>query len=136
MFDVFINTAGHSLVYFEKGRVRAAMRAAGRDVQKEARRLVARRAISAAGENPGRQTGALMRAIKPRVSKSGFMVKVMPDKTADMRAYYPAFLYYGVPGRLAKRNNYMAEALDNRRSSVQALLAAAMDGALQPKAGA
>jgi hypothetical protein len=93
---------------------------------------VARRAISKAGEMPGRATGALMRSIRPRVSRYGFLVKVMPEKTAEMAAYYPAFLYYGVPGRIGKRANYMTEALDNRRGAVQALLAAALDGALKP----
>lgn len=107
MLEVNETIVGHSRIDFDKVKIRRAMRKIGADVRKAARRLVARRAISGAGDYPGRGTGALMRSIKAKVSKPGFLVRVAPYRTAEMgEDFYPAFLDYGVlrgsaPQRLA-----------------------------------
>lgn len=133
MLEINVKLDGFSRIDFDKKKIRKTMRTLGRDVQKEARRLVARRAISGAGEYPGRQTGRLWRAIKYRVSKPGFLVKIMPAKTADMKDYYPAFLLYGSKKRdLAPRKNYMTDALDNRRSVARGALRNALMDSLKP----
>lgn len=87
---------------FDKRKVRAAFRKAGQLVRQRAQLNLA---LSGGGGNyPRTQTGALRDSINARVSRSGFMVKVMPDKTADMAEYYPAYLHYGVKqGGRAKR---------------------------------
>lgn len=140
---------GHSHLDFDKRQIRKAMRRIGADIRKEARRLVARRAISGAGEAPGKQTGTLQRAIKYSVSKPGLLVRIAPDKTPAMgKDFYPAFLNYGVrrhrdsrlakshkrqpdgPYKLAPRANYMEEALEERRENARQVLASSLQNAL------
>lgn len=109
---------GYPHADFSPRNVRRAMRRAGADVRKAARRLVARRAISAAGQYPGKQTGELQKAIQARVSRSGWSVRIASYRTAGMErrnAYYPAFLVYGAPSKnLAKRRDYVVEAFEDR----------------------
>ncbi|CQH51068.1 hypothetical protein ACX1H4_11990 [Yersinia enterocolitica] len=102
---------------FNQKRVRNAFAKVGRGVQDDARRLVARRAISKAGEAPGTRTGGLSRSIgykvpTPSDGRPGFMVRIAPNQKGGRRAtrlpsgddddFYPAFLFYGVK-RKAKR---------------------------------
>ncbi|EKN4757513.1 TPA: hypothetical protein PXM78_000282 [Yersinia enterocolitica] len=102
---------------FNQKRVRNAFAKVGRGVQDDARRLVARRAISKAGEAPGTRTGGLSRSIgykvpTPSEGRPGFMVRIAPNQKGGRRAtrlpsgddddFYPAFLFYGVK-RKAKR---------------------------------
>ena len=102
---------GFSRIDFDKKAIRKSLNSLGRSVAKEARRLVARRAISGAGEYPGRQTGALMRSIKHKVSKPGFMVIIRPTKTDEMgEGFYPAYLHYGI-----RRNRERALAKKHKR---------------------
>ena len=145
---------------FDKAEVRKAMRRAGGEVQRAARALVKTAGVSKPGDNPGKQTGALGRGIRYRVSRSGFMVKVAPNKSAGMAEFYPAYLHYGVkagarvrgrPGlkrrargaradlverrksggwRIEPRNNYMADALADRSGRVKSLLSQALAAAL------
>ena len=134
MLEVNVKFEGFSKIDFDRKKIRKTMRVLGRDVQKEARRLVARRAISGAGEYPGKQTGRLWRAVKYKVSKPGFLVKIMPQKTADMKDYYPAFLLYGSKKRdLAPRKNYMTDALESRRSTARGALRNALIDSLKPR---
>lgn len=93
--DVFWE--GHSHLDFDKRQIRKAMRAIGADIRKVARKMVSRRAISAAGAAPGKRTGTLQRAIKYKVSKPGLLVRIAPEKTEAMgKDFYPAYLNYGV----------------------------------------
>lgn len=150
MFEVNVTITGHSRIDFDKPQIRKAMRQLGAGVRKEARRMVSRRAISGAGEYPGRQTGALMRSIVARVSKPGFLVRISPTRTEEMGSYfYPASLHYGVTGkpsrkdhraqvkdgkwRIKPRGNYMTDALDNRSEHVRAVLRRVLKDALIPR---
>lgn len=128
--------------------MRKAMRAVGADIRKAARRKVARRAISTAGQAPGKDTGVLQRSIKYRVSRPGLLVVIRPEKTEAMgKDFYPAYLNYGVRrnGRssgpdqgergagfykLAPRLNYMEETLDERREYARQVLSTALTDAL------
>ncbi|SAL20667.1 hypothetical protein AWB70_01058 [Caballeronia cordobensis] len=141
--EVHVGWTGHTRIDFDKKKIRKVMRARGRDIQKEARRLVARRAVSAPGEYPGRDTGTLWRSIKSKVSRSGFLVRIAPQKTPEMGGdFYPAFLWYGVrrkggdegsAWRIDPRANYMTEALDRRREVSQSTIKAALQDALIPR---
>jgi len=144
--DLNVRLAGHTRIDFDRKQIRKALRNEGRGVQKEARRLVARRAISAPGDFPGRVTGTLWRSIKSKVSRPGFLVRIAPQKTAEMgRDFYPAFLGYGVrpsPNgkggssngwRIEPRDNYMVEALNRRRPVSEVALRAALQNALIPR---
>ncbi|MCC7005067.1 MAG: HK97 gp10 family phage protein [Ottowia sp.] len=149
MFELNVLLQGYTRIDFDKKKIRKVMRKMGRDVQREARRLVARKAISSAGAYPGKQTGRLQRSLKSRVSKSGFLVRIAPQKSSEMKDFYPAFLYYGVTGkarrkdqkaqtqtgrwRIAPRANFMQEALDQRRAVVRAELRDVLRDALVPR---
>lgn len=141
-----VRLTGHSQIDFDRKQIRKVLRVEGRGVQKEARRLVARRAVSSPGDFPGRDTGALSRSIKSKVSRPGFLVRIAPQKTPEMgNDFYPAFLQYGVrpnPNgkgggasgwRIEPRANYMAEALNRRRPVAEVALRAALQKALIPR---
>lgn len=142
---------------FDKRKVRAAFRKVGRLVAARAQLNLA--LAGASGNYPRKITGVLRDSIKMRVSRSGFMVKVMPDKISGMDEYYPAFLHYGVKQgaavkgtrgarrkkgeraaqvaarkaggwRIAPRDNYIADALEDESSRVRSILAAGFAAAL------
>lgn len=81
---------------FDKRAVKAGHRTVGKEVRAIARKLVSRKAVSKPGEFPGKGTGALQRAIRMRVSKSGFSVAVYSQMKE--KPYYPAFVVYGHRG--------------------------------------
>lgn len=86
---------------FDKSVLKPRMRKVGRDVVKMARKNVSRKAVSKPNEFPGRDTGLLRRAIKAKVSRSGFSVGIMPYPDAFQKAkedYYAPFVYYGHRG--------------------------------------
>lgn len=142
---------------FNKRQVRYAMRKAGRLVENRAKLNLA---LAGSGSNyPRKLRGVLRDSIKTRVSRSGFLVKIMPDKTAGMAEYYPAFLHYGVRQgasiyhtngkknskskirslmpernkrgwRITPRGNYIADALEDEASRVRAVLSAGFRRAL------
>lgn len=131
--EIFETITGHSRIDFDKKKIRRAMRKFGAEIRKDARRRVSRRAVSGPGDYPGRDSGELFRSIKSKVSRPGFLVRISPEKTAGMKDFYPAFLFYGVTGRIAPRRNYMVDALESRREFVQAGLRAALQDALVPR---
>jgi HK97 gp10 family phage protein len=57
---------------FDRKQVRSAMRKAAATVKKEAKRLAGRKQISAPGNPPGRETGALWRSAYGRASRRGY----------------------------------------------------------------
>lgn len=79
---------------FDKRKVRQGMRKAGRLVARYAQMNLA------LGKGqvgyPISRTGATLDSINYKVSRSGFLVRVSPTMTSDMKAFYPAYLHYGV----------------------------------------
>lgn len=126
---------GFTRLDFDRKQVRKTMSNLGRDVQKAARKLISRKAISSAGEYPGKESGALQRSIKYRVSKPGFLVRIMPYKTPAMgKDFYPAFLHYGSrKNNLAVRGNFMADALESRSANARQVLQKTLETALIPR---
>lgn len=141
---------------FDKRKVRAAFRKVGRLVASRAQLNLS--LAGGAGNYPRKISGVLRDSIKMRVSRSGFMVKVMPDKIAGMDEYYPAYLHYGVTraawlaGRkkstsakskrktlvsagatwhVKPRGNYIADALEDESARVQSVLSAGFAAALR-----
>jgi hypothetical protein len=78
-------------------------------------------------------TGALLRSIKLKVSSGGFWAKVEPQKTPEMKSFYPAFLFYGTKRGVAKRSNYMIAALDAQRENVRSQIRDALKHSLVPR---
>lgn len=135
MYEVNTTITGFKTVDFHKKKIRKVLRSEGGKIRKIARGLVMRRAISNSDEYPGRRTGRLMRSIKAKVSRSGFLVRVSPQKTAEMgEDFYPAFLFYGsITNNLAKRKNYMEEALVRRREGARAAILDALKDSIQAR---
>lgn len=149
MIELSIQIDGFKRIDFNKKKVRQTLRGAGRDIQRSARRLLAHQATSEAGDYPGKKTGRLQRSIQYKVSRSGFLVKIAPQKISGMEAFYPAFLFYGVAQqskqtnhqtpkkngvwRIAPRANFMQNALTERRSAVRHELRNALRDALVPR---
>lgn len=90
--------SGFSFNDLDRKKVKSTMRSIGRDLRKEARKRISRKAISAPGESPGMQTGEMRRSVKASVSRSGYSVWVRPTLTNKMPAYYPAFVVFGHRG--------------------------------------
>ncbi|AOK40836.1 HK97 gp10 family phage protein [Burkholderia vietnamiensis] len=130
---------------FDKKKIRAAMRKAGRIVRNRARDGLSKGSSSGAGY-PRVRKGTLRNSIGIKVSRSGFLVRVRPEKTSGMgQHYYPAYLHYGVrakngsargkPGgwRIAPRENYMADALQQSAAEIESVLRSAFAAALDIK---
>ncbi|MGD9757049.1 MAG: hypothetical protein AB7U71_05920 [Comamonas sp.] len=140
---------------FDKRKLRAAFRKVGRLVE-----VRSQLNLSLAGGSvnyPRIRKGVLRSSIQTKVSRSGFMVKIMPQRVAGMSAYYPAYLHYGVTrsawlaGRSKKggsprkrkseskdtqwhiraRGNYVADALEDEAGRVRAVLSAGFAAALR-----
>ncbi|MBD8592359.1 hypothetical protein IFT75_02950 [Pseudomonas sp. CFBP 8758] len=133
---------------FDKKEIRKAMRKAGVLVRAKGRKLVSKRSVSEKGQYPGMRRGTLRRSITYRVSRAGFLVKIEPQKTADMKGFYPAYLWYGVrrnakrgkshrkqeatgPWRIEPRENYMVDALNSSKDAVRSILKQAFADALR-----
>lgn len=160
-FAAYVHIEGFDNLHrdaFDKRKVRAAMRKAGRLVANRAQLNLA--LAGGAANYPRKVTGVLRDSIKMRVSRSGFLVKVAPDKTAGMKDYYPAYLHYGVRQgasiyhtkgkknskakvqklmpernsrrwRINPRGNYVADALEDEAGRVRAVLSAGFAAALR-----
>jgi hypothetical protein len=140
--DFYFRTEGFNRLLFDKRELKAAIRKGGAVVRKEARRLIASRAISAAGEIPGYDSGAMSRSIKVKVGSGGGYAKVMPYMTQQMinnsksakypdGAFYPAFLMVGTRRGLRPRKDFMQAALDNKQSEIRAAITAALANAIR-----
>lgn len=82
--------------------------------------MIARRAISGAGELPGYDTGAMSRSIKVKTRNRGLYAVVSPHKTAAMGDdYYPAFLIYGTKRGLKKRMDFIHEAFLHKQLQIR-----------------
>lgn len=133
-FGVSVGLEYHKAIDFDKKKLRGALTRGGADIRKEARRLLARHAISAPDEVPGELTGRLKRSIGV-VSKGtgGGWIKIAP-RTIKGSIFYPAFLFYGSPKTgLAKRANYMAQALNTRAPAIRAAVRGVLRNSLVPR---
>jgi hypothetical protein len=149
-------------VTFNRARVRRAFITIGQQLLKESRRILARRAISRAGEMPGYRTGALAKSVGfyvPRASgnRPGFMVRIAPNqkrgkgsRPIDSDNFYPAYLFYGVRynarrrrrhhrgasggsgWKIEPRGNFMTQALLNKREWVETVLFNALRDSVRP----
>ena len=129
----------HRAIDYDRPAMRRALVRAGAMVRKEARRLLARRAVSKPGEYPGRQAGDLWRSIGvvSKASKGGWL-KVGP-RTIKGSVFYPAFLFYGRPknryaAAMAARKNFMADALEKSAPDIRSVTQAALRQALVARA--
>lgn len=119
---------------FNKRKIRAGMRKVGQLIAGRAQMNLA---LGGGQEGyPVNRTGATTESINFKLSRSGFLVRVAPSKTASMKEYYPAYLHYGVRRktgggwRIRPRDNYMTDALTDSRAEVQRILQQAFAAAL------
>lgn len=79
---------------FNKRKVRAGMRKVGRLV---AGRGQMNLALGGGSDGyPVNRTGTTVESINFKVSSGGFLVRVSPYKTSNMKEFYPTYLHYGV----------------------------------------
>ena len=117
IIDIRISTQ-FNLIWFDKREITKGLKAGGKAVQKESRRLIANRAVSSPDDYPGYDSGAMSKAIAVRASSLGWYVTVMPYRTAAMGDdYYPAYLYYGT-SNIARRADFMEGALLTKRHAI------------------
>ena len=86
---------GFKRIDYDAKALKQPLRKSGNAVRKIARKMISRKAVSEAGQFPGKQTGTMQKSIKVKLSKSGYSVAVYPTKTQAMPIYYPAFVVYG-----------------------------------------
>ena len=101
---------------FDKKQIRAGMRKIGKLIAQRAQMNLA----LGKGQDgyPVNRTGATLESIAFKVSRSGFLVKIAPRKTAAMKEFYPAYLHYGVKKgrRLGKLAPGLGKGKSNRRA--------------------
>lgn len=115
--DAAFIVQGHLQADFSPARMKRTMKFVGQDLRKNARRLVARRAVSAPGGFPGKVTGDLQKSVKARISRSGWSVKVASYRTDAMKAknaFYPAYLIHGTKNGVAPRGDYITATYRSR----------------------
>lgn len=139
---------GFKFFDFELKPIKAGLRAVGKEVAKESKKAVSKKAVSKPGEFPGMQSGQLKKAIKYKVSRSGRSVWVVATRTEAMKDYYPAFVVYGhrAPktdsidqrGKKRKgkkvaepRKNYITEIAKNYGKFFEQQMAGAFDEAIK-----
>lgn len=111
---------------FDKSKIRAGMRKAGRLVTQRAQMNLA----LARGRDgyPINRTGTTLASITLRVSRPGFLVKVAPRKTGAMKEYYPAYLHYGVKRGARLQRLKPGQKNDSRRERERRKLRAGRQG--------
>lgn len=94
----------------------------GKLIRRDARRLVASRAISKAGEYPGKDSGTLSKTISFKKFRSGLGVYITHRmKSGQYR--YPFALVNGSPDTgLEPRADYIEDTFESRKIYVQAML--------------
>lgn len=132
---------------FRKAKVRAAMRKSGRLVAGQAQMNLA---LARGADNyPRVRTRALLESIDFNVSRSGFLVRVAPKRTAAMSTPYFVYLHYGVRRgakrrkdrraqaagayRIKPRANYMADALQSNEPAIRQIVTKGLQDALSIK---
>lgn len=133
---------------FNRRKVRAGMRKAGRIVAGQAKMNLS--LARGADGYPAVRKGALRDSVNFKLSRSGFLVRIAPTKGDGMSAPYHAFLYYGVKRgakrrsdhkaqtangawRIKPRKNYMVDALEDKAAEVEAILRKTYTNAIEIK---
>lgn len=130
LIDGVLIVKGSINAEFSPALMKRTMRLVGQDERKFARKLIARRSVSAPGAFPGRVTGEMQRSVRFKLSRSGWSVRVASYRTPAMQtkdAFYPAFLVRGVPSHgLAARKDYIQAAYDARLDWARAQIASSL----------
>lgn len=79
---------------FDRRKIRTGMRKVGQLVAQRAQMNLALGRGQAG--YPVNRTGATLESINYKVSRAGFLVRIAPTMTSSMKAFYPAYLHYGV----------------------------------------
>ena len=134
-FHVHVKMAGFKQIDFDKRSVRKKIKRVAGIVRLQARALLSKRAVSEAGEIPGRRSGLLVRSIRVKLMSRGIMGAVVgPQRIAGMKEFYPIILIAGSETRnIQPRLNPMPEALEQRRSEVSRAVADALWESLKPR---
>ena len=107
-----------SLWDFDLDKLKAELATESRMMRRDARRLVAKKAISNPGEFPGKDTGVLQKTIQVKKFRSGlgfYITHRMPSG----KFRYPFVLAYGSEKRgIAPRKDHINEVFTKRRPAI------------------
>lgn len=131
----------------DKKTLRPYLRRIGAAIRKTARKKASARRVSQKGEYPGKQTGATVKAIKVKIFKSGYGLKVIQDVPQNSRIedarwrFYPAFLRFGVKRRskgkkqdawrIEPRRDYIADAAEEHQAKAMDIVMEGIDASLK-----
>lgn len=113
-----INVDYLSLWDFDLDKLKRELTSESRLIRRDARRLVAKKAISSPGDFPGKDSGVLQRTIQVKKFRSGlgfYITHRMPAGTFR----YPFVLAYGSEKRgIAPRKDHINEVFKQRRPAI------------------
>lgn len=127
MNDSGIKVENLSIWDFDRDQLKDEIKDQSTQARKHARRLVARKVISGAGDFPGKDSGLLARSIFVKRFRSG-MGFYITHKMKDKQFRYPFVLAYGrkagvaasgrAYGAIEPRKDYIAVTVKQRRKSI------------------
>lgn len=94
----------------------------GKLIRRDARRLVARAAVSKAGEYPGKDSGTLAKTISFKKFRSGLGVYITHKMKSGQYRYPFALVNGSAETGLEPRADYIADTFESRKVYVQAML--------------
>lgn len=107
-----------------------ALRKGANVIAKASRKALNKNTVSKPGEIPGRDTGALRKAVKVEVARRppGLWSAVLYKKPVEDKMFYPAPLFYGRrKGDLVKRVNPFEVEAERADDEVQSIISKALD---------
>lgn len=122
---------------FDLEKLKDVLKNEGKIQKAAAKKLVARRAISNAGENPGKDTGVLAKSISAKVFRNQLGVVITHNMKKDA-VRYPFVLVHGRSagngyGAIAPRNDYIADVFMSRKAATTAALVSTLKNSVKAK---
>ena len=133
----FVKIESLSLWSFDLDKLKGVLKSEGKIQRAAAKKLVARRAVSNAGENPGKDTGELARTISAKLFRNQLGVVITHNMKKDA-VRYPFVLVHGRSagngyGAIAPRNDYIADVFVSRKAATTAALVSALKNSVKAK---
>lgn len=134
-----VQLVGFKSIDYDKKPIRKRLRQEGGEVRNVARQLIARRAISHAGEFPGMQSGLLRRSVRVRALRGELAVLIEPSRSVLEKAVgakdaaYPWILAAGTAALGGPRADYVEVALNRRKEAATSAIADVLQRSLVPR---
>ncbi|WP_417536102.1 hypothetical protein [Methylophaga sp.] len=126
MVDSVVKVESLSLWDFDRDVLTDGLRSEGKLQAKDAKRLVARKAISKAGEYPGKRSGVLQRSIKTKMFRNGLGVYITHQMPRGQFRYPFVLVNGSSKNGIKARKDYIVDTFTSRRSAVLAMIQASL----------